>query len=241
MRNLENVTVLLPVFEEEAALPKVIDEIREAMPECDIVAAYTPGRDCTCDILMWKKVEWITDVRRGKGNAVQRAFEFLRARPCVVMLDSDYTYPAKHIPEMVKALENADVVMGYRDTKEQGSMTRTNAFGNWALSALASILYGKRVYDVCTGMWAFRGEVLDSLEITSPGFTLEAELFARCARSGYRIKQIPICYRRRLGGSTPKLKVEDGFRIGQRLLKERFQGRRKVVGGQIERETGLES
>ena len=216
---MNDVTVLLPVYEEEAALPSVIDEIRDVLPDCEIVAAYTPGRDASQDVLRWKKVEWITTSIRGKGNAVRRVIPFIRSKYVVVM-DADCTYPARHILDLLAGLE--DVAMGYRADIDSGAMSRTHVFGNYCLSLLASILYGRRVHDVCTGMWAFRKEVLDEFLLNSPGFTLEADLFVNCIRHGCKVKQVPIQYRCRLDQTKPKLKMYDGFKIGLFLLRMRL-------------------
>jgi len=90
------------------------------------------------------------------------------------------------------------------------------------LSLLATILFRRRVRDVCTGMWAFQRGVLDKFELESGGFTLEADLFVNCVRNRCRIKQVPIDYRARLDGSLPKLRIVDGVNIGAFLIKKRL-------------------
>ena len=216
---MKDVTILLPTYQEEEAIGKVIDEVREAVPECRILVAYTPGMDGTMDVLRQKKVEWVTEPRKGKGNNVRNALRFIDSK-YVVMLDSDFTYPAKHIPELLENLE--DVALGYRYTREDGAMSAVNFFGNKVLSLIASVLFRKRVYDVCTGMWAFRKEVLDKFALESGGFMLEADLFVNCMRHRCRIRQVPIEYRKRLGNSTSKLRIMDGVKICLFLIKKRL-------------------
>ena len=225
---MNNVTVLLPVYEEEAALPAVIDEIRGVLPECAIVAAYTPGRDASQDVLRWKKVEWVTTIEKGKGNAVRRTLPFIKTEYIVVM-DADCTYPAIHILDLLAGLD--DVAMGYRHQKDKGAMSQTHSFGNYCLSRLASVLYGKKVHDVCTGMWAFRREVLAKFMLNSTGFTLEADLFVNCMRRGYKIKQVPIQYRCRVDQTKPKVRISDGLKIGLFLIRMRCS--RRVVTSQL--------
>ena len=101
-------------------------------------------------------------------------------------------------------------------------MSVANFFGNRALSLMATILYQRRVYDVCTGMWAFRRGVLDKFELESGGFTLEADLYVNSVRNRCKIKQVRIDYLARLDGSWPKLRIVDGFNIGMFLLKKRL-------------------
>lgn len=164
--------------------------------------------------------------RGGKGVAVRHAIRKLHKSidyKYLIMIDGDYTYPAFYIPYIVRCLHGGnDVVMGYRKDIEDGAMSPVNRSGNKMLSLLASILYGKRVYDVCTGMWGFRKEVIDKFKLTSKGFTFEADLFTNAVANKCRIKQIPINYRARPSGSTAKLKVSDGFKIGWFLLKKRL-------------------
>ena len=216
---MQDITVVLPALEEEEAIGKVIDDIRGVLPGCKILVAYQPSTNGTAKIIAAKGVDCITEDKRGKGYAVRTAMRSVDTR-FVIMMDSDFTYPAKHIPELLEGLE--DVSMGYRANREQGAMSSANWFGNRCLSLMASILYRRRVRDVCTGMWAFRRGVLDKFELESGGFTLEADLFVNCVRNRCKIKQIPIDYRARLDGSLPKLRIVDGVNIGLFLVKKRL-------------------
>lgn len=137
------------------------------------------------------------------------------------MMDSDYTYPVLAIPEMLKKLdEGADIVMGYRCWKEEGSMPFTNKVGNWLLSWWASLIYQYRVRDVCTGMWAFRTEALKDFPIKSKGFTLEAELFSKAIKGHLKVEQVAISYKKRQKGES-KLVILDGLKILWFLFRER--------------------
>ena len=217
------VTILLPAYNEEETIGRVIDEVREVMPYCQILVAYTPSSDETENIVVWKKVPMITVPSRGKGTAVDRGLKFIKT-DYIIMLNSDFTYPAQYLAAIYQVLTKlgADVVLGYRAIKEKDSMSPLNSLGNWALSLLASVLYRKRVYDVCTGMWGFRTEALRKFQLTSQGFTLEADFFINSIRNKLKVEQIPIAYRKRLGTSRPKLKLQDGLKIGWFLVKRRF-------------------
>jgi len=219
---MNDITVLLPTFEEEEAIGKVIDDVRTYLPEARILVAYTPGMDATMDVLRAKGVEWVAEPRKGKGNNVRNAIRFINSK-YIVMIDSDFTYPALHLPTLIYLLDQgADVALGYRNKQDEGAMTRVNWFGNKCLSLVASILYRQRVKDVCIGMWAFRKEALDKFILESAGFTLEADMFVNSVRNNCRIKQMPIYYRARLDGSLPKLRVMDGVRIMYFLVKKRL-------------------
>ena len=215
-------TIILPAYNEEKSIGRVIDEIRSLPVKCDILVVDNRSINGTFSIASSKEVKVVVEEQIGKGNAMKRGFKEAET-PYVIMMDSDYTYPAIYLQELYKLLSGGcDVVVGYRKWKQCGSMTPLNSFGNRLLSLLASILYGYDVYDVCSGMWGFRKEVLDTFDIGGGGFTLEAELFINSVRSGCTIVQRPMVYRRRLEGDRAKLKVWDGFKIGWFLVKRRF-------------------
>lgn len=220
---LPEVTILLPTLNEEKAIGKVIDEIKELPFNCQALVIDGLSIDRTREIALGKGVLVLFEVRKGKGIAVRSALRFIDT-PYIIMVNADYTYPIQYTTTVYQllSLSGADVVLGYRNIKEKDSMSLTNSLGNWFLSLLASILYKKRVYDVCTGMWGFRTDSVKKFDLTSMGFTLEADLFINAIKNGCRIEQIPIAYRRRLEGSAAKLKIWDGFKIAWFLLKGRF-------------------
>ncbi len=217
-----SITVLLPAFNEEKAIGKVIQDIKSLSQNYEILVvdnASTNGTEAKANAL---DVKVLYEGKRGKGNAVRAGFQYIKT-PFVVMIDGDYTYPAKHLLEIVRSLENgADVVIGYRFKRAKGSMSRMNTIGNWGLSMVASILYGVRVKDVCSGMWGFRRKVLLRYKLSSNGFTLEADLFVNTVKGKYKLAQIPIEYRARLDGSIAKLSIKDGFKIGWFLIRKRW-------------------
>ena len=169
--------------------------------------------------------------RKGKGNAFWASLTYLDGSDIVIMSDADSTYPLiVNIPTIVEMLkkysigENYDVVIGYRKYRLPGSMTRLNLFGNQLLSAIATMLYGFRIRDVCSGLWGFRKETLDRFSLTSEGFTLEADLFTNAIYSHCKIAQFPIKYRARLGQSSAKFKpVIDWLKILKFLIIRRIK------------------
>lgn len=223
-----SVTILLPAKNEEGgieatfcALP--IPRLRELGYPLEILVADGKSHDRTRDIALAHGARVIQQLGKGKGRGVRSALDVARG-DYVVMLDADATYPAKAIPAFVAMLEEGyDVVMGSRfmGRIEEGAMKRVNRVGNHGLSALASALYGRRCTDVCTGMWAFRRDLVRGLGLTSTHFEVEAELFARSAKAGLRIAELPITYGRR-EGETKLGSVSDGLKIGMALLRYRF-------------------
>jgi hypothetical protein len=127
---------------------------------------------------------------------------------------------------MLKRLANHHAVIGSRlkGQRERGAMSRLNLTGNYLLSLLATALYQRKISDVCTGFWGFKGEVVKSLSLRATAFDLEAEIFSQLARKGYSIAELPIYYRRRT--TRPKLRpLRDGIKIGWALISKRFRRR----------------
>jgi dolichol-phosphate mannosyltransferase len=144
----------------------------------------------------------------------------------IIMIDGDDTYPAYEIPEFINKLERGhDVVMGSRlkGKREHGAMTSFNHMGNIILSAMATVIYTYPVSDVCTGMWGFRKEALNKLYLDAKYFDLEAEMFAESVKTGLKITEVPIEYRRRKG-ETKLMPMKNGVSIALKLFKRRIHG-----------------
>jgi len=225
------VTVVLPSRNEEEAIGKVLEEVNSpqyGLPP--LVYTFEPlvidaSSDRTAEIARSYGAKVITQKSRGKGNAFREILPYLKDSDIVIQADADYTYPLNNLPEIVYALTtyDNDVAMGYRKWKEKGAMPALNAFGNIFLSALATILYGHRVRDLCSGLWGFRKEVLDRFNLTSEGFTLEADFFINAVKTGCKIAQFPIHYRKRLGKSQVKFRpLIDWLKIVWFVIKRRF-------------------
>ena len=222
------VSIILPALKEEATIGKVIDEIQQqalAQKGYDVSILVVDGNspDRTREIAKEKGAQVIIEPRKGKGRAMQTGFQAADA-DFVFMLDADYTYPATYIPGMLDLLrDGSKVVIGSRlkGKIEQGAMSRLNIIGNHLLTLMANILYQGKTSDLCTGFWGFRGEVLKHLNLSADGFEFEADLFIQVSRRGHCITHVPITYRRR--PTKQKLNsLRDGFKIGCKLIKNRF-------------------
>ncbi len=223
------VTIVIPAKDEQAAIGPTL----RALPRATLLAA---GLDTEVIVLDGNSTDNTAGIARdhgatvipdrsadGKGTALRDARPLFRG-DYIVMLDADGTYPPDTIPSVLVPLlvGDADVAMGRR-RPTPGAMSPSHKAGNAVLSATASLLYGRRCPDLCTGLWAFRADALRSLPLRSRRFGLEAELFALSCRRKLRIAQVPIDYLPRRGaGSRPKLRFgPDGSRIALRLLRSR--------------------
>ena len=155
---MKKVSVVLPALNEEEAIGKVIDEIPVEELESkgyqtEIIVVNNGSTDKTAEIAAAQGAIVIDEPNRGKGRAIRTGFGAVSG-DFVFMLDSDFTYPAGYITQMVELLEGGyDVVIGSRlnGSVEQGAIKRFNLIGNHLLAFLANMLYGTRVSDLCTG------------------------------------------------------------------------------------------
>lgn len=218
---MKSITVLLPAFNEEKAIGRVIEDIKALALNYEILVVNNLSTNDTEAKAIALGAKVLYEGEKGKGNAVRAGFKHIKTA-FVVMIDADGTYPVDAIPICCGALLEYDVVKGARRRCDDGSMSKGHIFGNWALSMLASILYGHRVRDVCSGLWAFRMESLRKFKLTSAGFTLEADMFINTIKNGCKLKELPIAYYKRLDGDAAKLKLIDGFKIAWFLISRRF-------------------
>jgi len=225
---VKKVSVVLPALNEKEAIGKVIDEIpveelRSKGYETEIIVVDNGSTDKTAEIAAAHGAKVIDEPNRGKGRAIRTGFGAVSG-DFVFMLDSDFTYPAGYITQMVELLEGGcDVVLGSRlnGSVEQGAIKRFNLVGNHLLAFLANMLYGTRVSDLCTGFWGFKVDVLRNLNLDAVGFELEANMLIEVAKHKYRVGEVPIQYRRRATAS--KLgSIKAGWGIANTIVKKRF-------------------
>lgn len=235
---MPEVSFVLPALNEGRGVGNVIDRI----PVSDLVQKgydvnvwLVDGHstDQTVAVARDRGARILTQDGRGKGRGMSQAFGLIKS-DYVIMLDADNTYDPRDALAMMPLLEDGhDVVMGsrIRGSPSDEAMTLKHLLGNKLLSGFASVLYGKRTSDLCTGFWGFKGRVLRNLPIDAKGFELEAQLFSRCARYGFVIGEVPISYGCRAGDETKLRSFSSGMNILYALFRERFISKRKVEAG----------
>ena len=222
---MNELTFIIPTLNEAENIHQVIQEIRELPMRADILVADNDSDDNTAEIVRAMGIRCINVPFRGKGNAI-RALIPLVSTPYTVMIDADLTYSLSTLEYALRYFANGtDVVMGWRRYRLPGAMKKTNIIGNTIITAIADIFYKQRIHDVCTGLWVFKTEKLKALNLTSPGFTLELELFTKCSLAGYQIKEIPIAYRPRNAGYAKFHPFWSSYENVKFLLQSRFGGK----------------
>ncbi|AHG03712.1 glycosyl transferase family 2 [Halobacterium sp. DL1] len=214
---LDDVTVVMGTYNEEAAVDAVLDDIESATDGRASVVCVDGSSDRTPEIAREHGARVVEQEPQGYGVAVRAAL--LEAEtPVVVTTDCDDTYPMERIPSFLDYVNRGyDVVSGDRLYWGADEMPAFNRLGNAAFAALASLLVGERVHDTTTGMRAYRREVVEDIHWTQ-NTGLSAELLLRPLCRGYDVLEVPIEYDERLG-ETKLDPLEGGAEILGSIVK----------------------
>jgi len=222
MLNKDDVTILIPALNERLSIGKTVVGIKEAGYN-KIIVVDNWSEDDTYLQAKNNGASISFELKRGKGNTVKNGLSLIKT-PYIVMMDADYTYPARYINDVMELLQDYDVVIAERHIRQDNAMALTNLLGNRIISLIGSILYWFWCPDICTGMWGFRTGIINSFKITSTNFTLEADLFANARLTKCKIARIPIAYRARMDGALSHLHIWNGLQIVWFLIKKRIGG-----------------
>lgn len=238
--NMKKITVLIPCYNEEKGIGKVIDgvpteKLTHLGYQTEIIAIDNNSNDRTGKILLEKSTRVVLEKKQGKGNAIKAGFRSIsNDTDYVVMLDGDNTYKSEEIPRLIEPLENnfCDVVIGSRlEGKLNGvSLSFSHRLANWIFTFLVRRFYLVNITDTCTGYFAWKKKVIDELipNLKSDGFAIETEMITKMAKLGYKIFSVPITYDEREGKSklSPYL---DGIKIIWMLIKNLMWSPKKKV------------
>lgn len=223
---LHFVTIMIAALNEEKNITKVVNEclkLKEIRSEI-LVILDSKTTDRTKEKAEKAGARVIhTGKWRGKGAALRLAQKHIKG-DYVVQLDADYQFMPRDIPKLINALsEGYDVALGSRHEKnsiiEEGAVTRFRDFGNYLLSAAASIAALQRVSDVLAGFKAFKTDVLKNIDLTVDHYGYEAEEVIKAAKKGYKITNVPIEYKKRIQGSSNVNPLKHGFMFLGTIIK----------------------
>jgi hypothetical protein len=210
-------TVVLPAYNEGAALPHVLTELGEYLDHTYEVLVVDDGStDDTADVAERYPVRLVQHPsNRGKGVAIRTGIAEAQGENVVIM-DADATYPVPAIKEMVDLLDDNDLVRGIRESEPE-SMPVVNRLGNWFFNKLLSLSHGLEGADHLTGLYAIRRSAAVRLGTEAQGFDIETEIGIKAKARGLREAEIPISYLPRVG--EKKLSPwRDGMRILGRVI-----------------------
>lgn len=219
-----NLIIIIPAYNEEAAIGAVIQEIPTYL-NAQIIVANNASADNTKQVALDAGAIVVEEFRRGYGAACLKAMAYVAELPTkpdvIVFLDGDHSdFPAQMV-DLLEPIQNdeADFVLGSRalGNRERGSMTLPQRFGNGLSTLLLKWIYGFQFTDLGP-FRAIRYESLVALKMqdTNYGWTIEMQI--KALRQGLRIQEKPVNYRNRIGVSKVSGTVKGVFGAGYKIL-----------------------
>jgi dolichol-phosphate hexosyltransferase len=216
--------LIIAALNEAPGIGLTIAEMKDTLGDISVLVVDGRSKDRTVEIAKNMGAKVVCQNGFGKGDALAKALEYVDSKvDYVILTDADYTYPAKYVPAMIKILEEnplIGMVCGNRFNGHVDSEALHSIFhiGNKLLALAHKMLNGIPLQDPLTGLRVIRADALRGWFVKSEGFDIEVELNHVVKRQGFRIREIPICYRARLG--EKKLKASHGVTILKRILLE---------------------
>ena len=209
------VAVLIPCYNEEKAIAKVVKDCKKYLPKADIYVYDNNSKDKTKQVAKKAGAIVRSETYQGKGNVVRRMFADIDA-DIYVMTDGDATYDIASAPKMIQLMvdENLDLVTGVRKSVEEETYRAGHKFGNVLMTKLVHMFFGKRTNDMLSGLRVFSHRFVKSFPASSHGFEIETELTVHSASMRLPVADVQTPYYARLEGSTSKLSTfKDGYKI----------------------------
>ena len=219
---MSSIAVLVPCYNEEKTIQKVVNDFRKVLPEATIYVYDNNSTDKTIEFAKEAGAVVRYEYQQGKGNVIRSMFRQIDA-DCYLMIDGDDTYPAKHAREMVNLVleKGVDMVIGDRlsSTYFEENKRPFHNFGNKLVRGLINFMWKTNVKDIMTGYRAFSKPFVKLFPVMSGGFEIETEMTIHALDKRFFLKEIQIDYKDRPEGSFSKL---DTRRDGTKVLKTIF-------------------
>lgn len=215
---MEKIAVLIPCYNEELTIEKVIKDFRKELPEADIYVYNNNSKDKTKEIAIKNGAIVVDEYKQGKGNVVRSQFRDIEA-DIYVMVDGDDTYPAEFVHQLIEPVRNGQADMTIGDRLSNGTYQKENKrpfheFGNNLVKKAINVLFDTKLKDIMTGYRVFNKRFVKNMPVLSPKFEIETEMSLYALDKKYIIKEIPIVYRDRPEGNSSKLNtVGDGIKV----------------------------
>ena len=209
------IAVLVPCFNEEAAVATVVADFRQALPAAEIYVYDNNSSDRTSAAALQAGAEVRSERRQGKGHVVRRMFADIEA-DIYVLVDGDATYDAASAPRMIGALMDGhlDMVVGLRVDRAEAAYRPGHRAGNRMLTRFLSTMFGQEFRDILSGYRVFSRRFVKTFPVLSDGFEIETELSVHALELALPVAEIETPYFARPEGSFSKLNTwRDGLRI----------------------------
>jgi glycosyltransferase involved in cell wall biosynthesis len=209
------VAVLVPCYNEEAAIATVVKDFRTALPQAIVYVYDNNSRDRTVARAIESGAIVRNEARQGKGNVVRRMFADIEA-DIYVLVDGDDTYDAEAIPRMIERMisDGADLLTARRVPTQASAYRPGHVMGNRMLTGLTALLFNVHLSDMLSGYRVFSRRFVKSFPFTAEGFAIETELTVHAVRLMMPMSEMETRYKERPVGSVSKLNTwRDGLRI----------------------------
>ena len=220
---MDKIAVLIPCYNEEKTVEKVIIDTRKVLPDAVIYVYNNNSSDRTAELAENAGAVVRNEYMQGKGNVIRRMFREVDAQ-CYIMVDGDDTYPMEAAPEMVEKVlqHNADMVVGDRLSSTYFTENKRpfHNFGNSLVRGSINRLFHCNVRDIMTGYRAFSYEFVKTFPVLSTGFEIETEMTIHAVNNNMQIDNVIIEYRDRPEGSASKLNTySDGVKVLRTIVR----------------------
>ena len=213
----QRIAVILPCYNEEAAISETVAGFRAALPGANVYVYDNNSRDRTAELARAAGAIVRTERQQGKGHVVRRMFADIDA-DIYVMADGDLTYDPKAAPEMVRMLvsDQLDMVVGTRQHEVVDAYRGGHVIGNRLFTGLLARLFGRSFTDIFSGYRVFSRRFVKSFPVLSEGFEIETEISVHALELRMPVGELVTAYGARPEGSASKLST---YRDGWRILK----------------------
>ena len=227
------ISVIVPVFNEEATIGLVLDRLSALDVEKEVIVIDDGSTDATATVVRGHESDLIIEhiaSNAGKGSAIRRGIE-LATGDILVIQDADLELSPDVIAQLAAPIASgdADAVYGSRFLSQSKDVPLSRRAANRFLTAITNILYGTKLSDMETAHKAIRLDVARSLVLESKRFEIEVELTAKLARSGARIEEISSPYRPRNRDEGKKIRWTDGVQALKTLFRYRYWTKPRAV------------
>lgn len=215
---MEKIAVLIPCYNEETTIEKVIKDFKKELPEAQIYVYNNNSKDKTKEVATKNGAIVVDEYKQGKGNVVRSQFRDIEA-DIYVMVDGDDTYPAEFVHQLLEPVKKGEADMTIGDRLSNGTYQKENKrhfheFGNNLVRKAINVLFNTNLKDIMTGYRVFNKRFVKNMPVLSPNFEIETEMSLYALDKKYIIKEIPIVYRDRPEGSASKLNtISDGIKV----------------------------
>ncbi len=214
---MDKIAVLIPCYNEEKTIEKVVRDAKAALPEAVIYVYDNNSKDRTVELAKRAGAVVRHEYMQGKGNVIRRMFREIDAL-CYIMVDGDDTYPMEYAAQMTELVldKHADMVVGDRLSTTYFTENKRpfHNLGNSVVRGSINTLFKSEIKDIMTGYRAFSYQFVKTFPVMSKGFEIETEMTIHAVNNNMQVENVLVEYRDRPEGSESKLNTfSDGFKV----------------------------